>query len=197
MNCLPTLTIKNGHPVATSLAIAEDFKKQHKDVLRAIQNIECSEAFSRRNFAPSDYLDERGKTQPMVEMTRDGFAFLCMGFTGKEAAQWKEAYIAQFNAMEAAQAANPAHPGLLREVQTLQARVIGLQDRLIESLQTRPVLADGQTSLRRTWTPEEEARLRELWAKGLGYTRIGRQMGRTHDSIKGHLKHLSITRAAP
>ncbi len=30
---------------------------------------------------------------------RDGFAFLCMGFTGKEAAKWKEAYIRAFNWM--------------------------------------------------------------------------------------------------
>ena len=32
-------------------------------------------------------------------MTKDGFTFLAMGFTGKEAAKWKEAYINAFNAM--------------------------------------------------------------------------------------------------
>ncbi|MGI9701007.1 Rha family transcriptional regulator [Pseudomonas aeruginosa] len=35
-------------------------------------------------------------------MTRDGFTFLCMGFTGEEAARWKEAYINAFNKMEQA-----------------------------------------------------------------------------------------------
>ncbi|WXF31053.1 Rha family transcriptional regulator (plasmid) [Pseudomonas aeruginosa] len=35
-------------------------------------------------------------------MTRDGFTFLCIGFTGKEAARWKEAYINAFNKMEQA-----------------------------------------------------------------------------------------------
>lgn len=34
-------------------------------------------------------------------MTRDGFVFLVMGFTGKMAAKFKEAYIKAFNAMEA------------------------------------------------------------------------------------------------
>lgn len=34
-------------------------------------------------------------------MNRDGFVFLCMGFTGKEDAKWKEACIEAFNAMEA------------------------------------------------------------------------------------------------
>jgi len=36
----------------------------------------------------------------MYEMTKDGFAFLVMGFTGAKAAAFKEAYINQFNAME-------------------------------------------------------------------------------------------------
>ncbi|WP_395839891.1 Rha family transcriptional regulator, partial [Edwardsiella tarda] len=35
------------------------------------------------------------------EMTKDGFVFLVMGFTGKRAAAFKEAYIAEFNRMEA------------------------------------------------------------------------------------------------
>ncbi|WP_440867560.1 Rha family transcriptional regulator [Symbiopectobacterium purcellii] len=34
-------------------------------------------------------------------MTKDGFVFLIMGFTGKKAAAFKEAYIAEFNRMEA------------------------------------------------------------------------------------------------
>jgi phage regulator Rha-like protein len=38
----------------------------------------------------------------MYRITRDGFTFLCMGFTGAEAAKWKEAYINAFNEMEAA-----------------------------------------------------------------------------------------------
>lgn len=37
----------------------------------------------------------------MYYITRDGFMFLVMGFTGKTAAKWKEAYIKAFNEMEA------------------------------------------------------------------------------------------------
>lgn len=100
---LPTLMLKDGHPVATSQAIAADFGKQHKDVLKAIKNLECSEAFTKRNFALCFENSElqNGKPQPFYTMTRDGFMFLCMGFTGPKAAQWKEWYIAAFNAMEA------------------------------------------------------------------------------------------------
>ena len=34
-----------------------------------------------------------------IEMTKDGFSFLCMGFTGKKAAKFKEDYIEEFNRM--------------------------------------------------------------------------------------------------
>ena len=75
------------------------FGRQHKNVLRDIEKIECSDEFSRLNFELADYLDEQGKKRPMVEMTRDGFTFLVMGFTGRQAAEFKEAYIGAFNAM--------------------------------------------------------------------------------------------------
>ena len=38
---------------------------------------------------------------PCCQMTRDGFVFLVMGYTGKKAAQFKEFYIKRFNEMEA------------------------------------------------------------------------------------------------
>lgn len=97
----PVLEARNGHITATSLQVAEHFQKRHTNVIRTIRNLDVSEEFSRLNFEPRDYLDERGKVQPMYLVTRDGFAMLAMGFTGKEAARWKEAYISTFNAMEA------------------------------------------------------------------------------------------------
>ena len=97
----PTLEARAGQITATSLQVAAHFGKRHPDVLRAIRKLEVSEEFSRCNFAPRDYFDERGKVQPMYDITRDGFAMLAMGFTGKEAVRWKEAYISTFNAMEA------------------------------------------------------------------------------------------------
>lgn len=89
----------NGKPVTTSLKVAEAFGKNHKDVLRAIQRIECSKDFIERNFAPSEYTDPRGRKLPMFNMTKDGFVFLVMGFTGRQAAKFKEAYIEAFNWM--------------------------------------------------------------------------------------------------
>ncbi|HAM4877699.1 TPA: transcriptional regulator [Escherichia coli] len=97
----PCVTVENGRAVTTSVAIAEFFRKMHKDVLKKIDNLECSEKFSERNFAPAEYLDEQGKKRPMYQITKNGFVFLVMGFTGKKAAAFKEAYIAEFDRMEA------------------------------------------------------------------------------------------------
>lgn len=97
---IPIVTIKEGRVVANSRDVAEAFGKLHKNVLQAIDTIDCSPEFNRLNFQPVDYLDEKGERRRAFDLTRDGFVFLVMGFTGREAARFKEAYIAAFNAME-------------------------------------------------------------------------------------------------
>lgn len=89
--------IVDGKVSTSSLLVAQKFGKRHTNVLQAIARLECSAEFSRLNFKPRDYIDERGKTQPSFEMTKNGFAFLVMGFTGRAASEWKEAFIAAFD----------------------------------------------------------------------------------------------------
>ena len=86
--------------VCTSLDVAETFGKEHKNVLKDIREMDCSEEFGRLNFELSSYLNSQNKRQPMYYMTRDGFTMLVMGYTGEKAMKFKEAYIRQFNAME-------------------------------------------------------------------------------------------------
>lgn len=85
---------------ANSLLVAEMFEKNHKEVLRDVTNLYCSDEFRGRNFALSSYKSEQNKKLPCYDMTRDGFTFLAMGYRGKKAAQFKEAYIKRFNEME-------------------------------------------------------------------------------------------------
>lgn len=92
--------VSNDRVVTTSLQVAEKFGKLHKNVIRAIKNLDCSEEFNRLNFEPVEYTDAKGEKRIMYYITRDGFAFLVMGFTGKVAAKFKEAYINAFNEME-------------------------------------------------------------------------------------------------
>ena len=82
-----------------SLKVAEAFNKRHDDVLRKLRGLECSQQFIDRNFTGNEYQDRIGRKLPFYEMTKDGFMFLVMGFTGKKAALIKEAYIDAFNQM--------------------------------------------------------------------------------------------------
>ncbi|EKY7178619.1 Rha family transcriptional regulator [Escherichia coli] len=97
----PDVTIENGRAVTTSVAVAEFFRKLHKNVIQKIEALECSSEFTELNFKPSEYTDSTGRKLPMYQITKNGFVFLVMGFTGKKAAAFKEAYIAEFDRMEA------------------------------------------------------------------------------------------------
>ena len=119
----PYLAIINGVIKTTSLKVAEHFGKQHKNVLQAIDRLECSLEFNQLNFQPVEYSDAKGEKRPAYEMTKDGFTFLAMGFTGKEAAKWKEAYINAFNAMAIQLSTNPLQ---LPEAKTKKALANGL-----------------------------------------------------------------------
>lgn len=97
------VSIQNNQVVTTSLQIADAFGKLHNEVLKSIRALECSELFRAGNFTLSCYTRKNGnvtKSYPMYYLTRDGFTFLAMGFTGKIAARFKEAYINAFNEME-------------------------------------------------------------------------------------------------
>jgi Rha family phage regulatory protein len=107
----PRLKVIDGEITTTSLDVAEKFGKQHKDVLKAVRNLECSEEFGRRNFAlvmeTMTYTNSEGESVTKetsrvghVRMTRNGFSILAMGFNGKAAMKWKEAYINAFSFME-------------------------------------------------------------------------------------------------
>ncbi len=101
ISIIPTeaVTRNEGEPRTTSLKVAESFNKLHKNVLLKIELLNCSPEFNRLNFKPVEYVDSKGETRRAYEMTKDGFIFLAMGFTGKKAAAIKEAYINAFNQM--------------------------------------------------------------------------------------------------
>jgi Rha family phage regulatory protein len=92
---------RKSRPYCSSLQVAESFGKRHDNVLRDIENLDCSAEFRLLNFEEIKHKDDRGRMQPMVIMAKDGFTFLIMGYRGKKAATFKEAYINRFNNMEA------------------------------------------------------------------------------------------------
>ncbi|MDR6776249.1 MULTISPECIES: Rha family transcriptional regulator [Paenibacillus] len=91
---------KSGRAYCTSRQVAEEFEKEHKNVLRDIESLDCSEQFNRLNFEPIKYKDSKGRSYKEYLISKDGFVFLIMGYRGKKAARFKEAYIQRFNDME-------------------------------------------------------------------------------------------------
>nr|DAT24162.1 MAG TPA: KilAC domain protein [Caudoviricetes sp.] len=91
----------NGQTITTSLIVAEIFGKEHNKVCRDIENLSCSESFRVANFGETPYIhSQNGQTYRMYEMTKDGFSFLVMGYTGEKAGKFKEDFITAFNKME-------------------------------------------------------------------------------------------------
>lgn len=94
------------HAVVSSRAIAERFNKRHNNLMSSISTINSglleNKQTPARYFIKSHYIEEQnGQRYPEYLCTRDGFSLLVMGFTGKEALEWKVKYINAFNQMEA------------------------------------------------------------------------------------------------
>lgn len=134
------LQTENGQVVVRTRVVAERFGKRHSHVVEAIENkiknltAENSEVNLSTLFIPTTYMHNGNKYKEYL-LTRDGFTFIVMGFTGAEADKWKLKYIEAFNKME--QALREQVP-LLEYNQELQefdriAKIIGLskQDKLV------------------------------------------------------------------
>lgn len=78
------LTNRAGKDITTSLIVAEVFGKRHDNVLADIKNLSCSDNFRLLNFQESSYVNGQGREMPMCEMTKDGFSFLAMRYTGEK-----------------------------------------------------------------------------------------------------------------
>lgn len=176
------VVIKDGHPVTTSLKIAEVFGKKHKDVLDAIRSIDCPEDFGRRNFPPTSYEDSQGRPQPMFQLTRDGLTLLVMGFTGKVAAGFKVAYIEAFNAMEAAlrQPCGSQRPTVTVDAQEHENLKLRLE---LAELKLEKIARDFSPK-RRPFTADEKAAMLHLRSQGLGPAAVAARLGRSKDSVE-------------
>lgn len=104
---------KDGQVLASSRDIAEKFGKRHSEVIYAIEGRIDGNGKVKNNgllmsgisqlskmFIKNGYIDSMNRTKFEYLINRDGFSLLVMGFTGKEALQWKLKYIEAFNKME-------------------------------------------------------------------------------------------------
>jgi len=113
------LTVESDKPMASSLQVAKHFGKAHDNILRDIENLkkDVPTEWFAANFEDIRIISDLGhakRKDPAYMMTRDGFTFMAMGFTGKRVAKWKIDYLNAFNAMEAALIRAQGKPAPLR-----------------------------------------------------------------------------------
>lgn len=124
--------------LTTSLKVAEVFGKEHSKVLRDIENLHCSNEFRAANFGVSSFISQQNKELPMIVMTKDGFSFLVMGYTGKKAGAFKETYIKAFNEMEKAlKEQNQFKPMSELEILAKSAQALLEQSRRLDNVEKR------------------------------------------------------------
>ena len=155
------LSTQNGEPVASSRQIAESFEKNHRDVLRAVDSLKEDVRNFAQMFFETDTPDSYGRPQRTYLMTRDGFTLLAMGFTGKEAVQWKLKYIAAFNEMEKQLAQRPP----LSRSELMAQALIAAHDELehknaqIAELTPKGIFADAVSASKQSILVGELAKL--------------------------------------
>ena len=141
------MVIRDGSVIVSSLTLAEKFGRDHKSVLRAIDNVlrDLPMDFTERNLAPSVYEDNTGRSVKAYDMTRDGFVLVAMGFIGKEALAWKVKFIEAFNAMETALRDNPMAP-LEARIAKLEGDLSAMTELLMEVRSPIAIASPQQTA---------------------------------------------------
>lgn len=119
--------------VTTSLQVAENFGKEIRNVNADIKNLTAENPAVKNFFHEGTYENSRGREYPMYYMNRDGFTLLAMGFTGKDALQFKLKYINAFNAMEE----KLNKPMSQLEIMQMQIAKMVEQEKQLTQLETR------------------------------------------------------------
>ena len=168
------LSMQNGEPVVSSRQIAENFDKNHRDVLRAVDNLKEDVRNFAQMFFESTEPDSYGREQRAFLMNRDGFTLLAMGFTGKAALEWKLKYIAAFNEMEKKLT---EHPQLTRS-QLLATALIAAheeleeKDKQIAELTPKGIFADAVSASTQSILVGEMAKLLSQNGIQMGQNRL-------------------------
>lgn len=80
-NIANIVRLHHGKPVTDSVTIANEFRRRHDNVLQSLDGLIADGTISRLEFKERDYINARGKTQRMIELTEAG-ALIAMPFIG-------------------------------------------------------------------------------------------------------------------
>ncbi|APC41557.1 ORF6C domain-containing protein [Clostridium estertheticum] len=199
MNNLQILN-ENGKLVVSSREVSENFGKRHDNVVLKINAIITSwtKDTALKNkvskyFIEDTYKDESGKSNKQYLLSRDGFSFVVMGFTGRVADVWKTKYIEAFNEME--RTLINGQPKLSQELQA-----IFVIDKRSTETNLRMDKLENDMPLFNIDCKELQALVRKIGIKSLGgYKTPAYQdnslRGKVYADIQGQLKRqFGITR---
>lgn len=101
----PVVLVRDGHLYANSRDVAVFFEKQHRHVLRDIDNVLTQAGGVPRSgqtpwFSEVQETGQNGESYRSFDMTRSGLVLLVMGYTGSKAMALKIRYIEEFDRME-------------------------------------------------------------------------------------------------
>lgn len=135
--------IDNQQVVTDSRSVAENFEKEHKNVLRTIDDLVAQNSATKSMFLEQSR-EYRGRDFRYYLMNRDGFSLLVMGFTGAKALEWKLKYIEAFNAMEKAIQTPQLTPAEQMAQGLLAAqKLLAEKDKRIEEMRPKEIFADA------------------------------------------------------
>lgn len=194
---LDWVNVINNQVMTTSHKVAQAFNKNHRDVLRKISNLDCSPEFTSANFCAhvQDITIGNGakRESKYYEMTKDGFMFLVMGFTGKEAARIKESYINVFNQMAQLlqQQQNTYQPDILNMAERMTIPEMARVTQLDRMTITQFLAQNYQLKAQHSLTEDVMQTLQQFW---LAVKIISGIVQVNHSSIENeialNLKHL-------
>ena len=130
---VPIVEVVDGVPTVLSTNVAAVFEKRNDNVIRDIEEILRTLPENRKGNFIETQIERpsnlgRGTVKSKAyRLTRDGFTFLVMGYTGEKAAKFKWAYIDEFNRQEAL-LGDKVPP------QTQPERMVFATDSLVESV---------------------------------------------------------------
>lgn len=101
-NIVPVVKVKKNtwKLYALSTDVSDYFEREHKNVLESVEKCLTEQISLAAEFSATKY-SIKGRYYKRFEMSRTGFTYLVLGFTGRKSNQFKLDYINQFEKMEA------------------------------------------------------------------------------------------------
>jgi Rha family phage regulatory protein len=209
ISVLPPVIERDGMILADSRDVASYFGKNHRHILRDVENLVGSptlndpenvlllDMFIRRE----EYRSATNRGVPFYEMTKNGFMLLTMGFTGTTALGFKVAYIRRFDELEAAlhSAVETAQTALKTAFVSLHGRLADIERKLATWTHTpepaftmSEIAASFDVSLARAISETRHLKIPEHGRfDGKGW----RWNARGKDACQNHLRRLRQSRS--